>query len=1287
MATLLLQAAGAYIGSYFGAVGSTIAAAAGAYGGYLIDQSLINSTRRIQGQRLSSPQSLTGEEGAPLPRVYGTTRQGGTLIWATRFEEASKTSRQGSKASGPKVTTFSYYANFAVAICEGEIAHVRRIWADGKELDLTENSVRIYKGSLDQLPDPLIEAKQGTGNAPAYRGTAYAVFDGLALSNFGNRIPQMQFEVIRITGGMAKDIQAITVIPGSTEFGLSPTAISQTIQAGETRLANRHVLYAGSDWEASIDELQALCPNLKSVALVVAWFGNDLRAGNCLIQPGVTTASGYQNDNWRVSNQKRANAYVVSSYNGSAAFGGTPDDASVVAAIADLKSRGLKVTLYPFVLMDIPEGNSLPSPYGGNGQANYPWRGEISCDPAPGVAGSVDGTAVAANQIAGFVGNALPSSFEIVSGRVSYAGASDWGYRRFILHYAKLAALAGGVNAFLIGSEFKALTRVRGTAGYPFVGALSTLASDVRAILGSNAKLTYGADWSEYGAYTPPGTNHLHFNLDPLWANPAINAVGIDNYMPLSDWRDEDWDGNNPDGASSPSDGRALSAAISAGEGYDWYYANTTNRQRRIRSPIQDGGAGKPWVYRFKDIQSWWQNAHYERTNGIEETTPTAWAPQSKPIWFTELGCPAIDKAANQPNVFPDAKSSSAAIPYYSNGGRDDEAQARFLAAHFEHWARPSQNPISDQYAGHMLDIENSYIWAWDARPFPAFPLAGNVWGDGTNWLTGHWLNGRITGVSLKEIVQTVFLEHGLQNIDVSELDGVLGGYVTGRPSSIRETLDALLALYRVDVTEQGGILKFRSRERALPVSKLIKGLALNASDMEAIEVFNASSDAPTELSLEFRDLLRDHQSVSVTSNIHQDANSEETIAIPATLDAGEAKAQLRQFHRQQTNARGTISFETGFADIALQTGDLVSLTFGGTSYRVLKIEDTQRRRFEAEIALAPTPLVRRSTLPTIAEAQAVVSGPPLSVFMDLPLLPNGATSIGGLRLAVWSNPWSPNVALASPSADAYSPKVTLNELAILGLLATALYPGNAGRIATNDTIDVNLSQGSLVSISDVLLLNGGNACAIANTLGDWEVLQFRTATELSAGRWRLSGLLRGQAGTQDAMLFGAPIGARFVLLDTAVKACNLSENETDIALNWKVGPASKSVSNRYFDTQTIGPALRSKKANAPVHLKQMWQENGDIAFNWIRTGALNADSWEAADIPLLEPSEAYSLTISGADKVIKRQTTVVQNQWTYTGAQRLADFGTGINAINLEVSQISANGLAGLPKQIGITF
>src|SRR5690606_35707929 len=114
------------------------------------------------------------------------------------------------------------------------------------------------------------------------------------------------------------------------------------------------------------------------------------------------------------------------------------------------------------------------------------------------------------------------------------------GYREMILHYAQLAEAAGGVDAILIGSEMRGLTQVRsGATAFPFVNALRTLAGDVRAIVGGGTRIAYAADWSEYFGYQPadaPGD--MIFHLDPLWADPDIDAVGIDNYMPLADWRD-----------------------------------------------------------------------------------------------------------------------------------------------------------------------------------------------------------------------------------------------------------------------------------------------------------------------------------------------------------------------------------------------------------------------------------------------------------------------------------------------------------------------------------------------------------------------------------------------------------------------------------------------------------------------------------------------------------------------------------------------------------------------------
>ncbi|MDQ2634833.1 MAG: glycoside hydrolase TIM-barrel-like domain-containing protein, partial [Pseudomonadota bacterium] len=664
MATILLQAAGAAIGGLLGPVGAAIGAAAGAFAGYSIDQALINGTRRIEGPRLSGARPFTAEEGAAIPRVYGTARVGGIMIWATRFEERRSTRREGGK-NGPKITEYSYFANIAFALCEGEIAGVRRIWADGREIDRERIELRIHRGTEAQAADPLVSARQGADNTPAYRGTAYVVIERFMLGDYGNRIPQFQFEVLRPVGELPKRIRAISLIPGATEYGLSPSLVTRRHRQGETEAVNRHTLLEGSDLTASLDELQMLCPNLEHVALVVAWFGDDLRAGHCRIRPAVTMAngSGFSRD-WRVSGVSRGSAMVVSTHDGGAAYGGTPSDRSVMDAIAEIKARGLKVTLYPFIMMDVPGDNDLPDPYGNPAQPAYPWRGRITADPAPLMPGTADRTAAARDQVEEFLGNALPGQFSASANTINFSGSSgDWGFRRFVLHHARLAQAAGGVDAFLIGSELRGLTTLRDEDdGFPFVEALCTLAGETRAMLGPATKITYGADWSEYFGHHPlDGTGNVHFHLDPLWAHPDIDAVGIDNYMPLSDWRDADHAAGNPDGFAGPYDPAGLRAAIAGGEGFDWYYPTFEARRLRERAPITDGAFGKPWVFRAKDLKGWWSELHYDRIDGTEVDEPTAWVPESKPFFFTEVGCPATDKGPNQPNVFSDPKSTEAA--------------------------------------------------------------------------------------------------------------------------------------------------------------------------------------------------------------------------------------------------------------------------------------------------------------------------------------------------------------------------------------------------------------------------------------------------------------------------------------------------------------------------------------------------------------------------------------------------------------------------------------------------
>ena len=375
-------------------------------------------------------------------------------------------------------------------------------------------TTRLYTGTETQQPDSLIIAKEGADAAPAYRGLAYIVFERMPLEAYGNRLPQLSFEVVGQGSGAENHVKAINIIPGSTEFGYDTALITRTTAPGVTETENVHASAERSDWSVSLDQLTTGCTNLSAASLIVAWFGTDLRVGNCLIKPGVENSTKVTAPaSWSVGGVTRSTAHQVSQVNGGPAYGGTPSDESVLHAIADLKARGLKPVFYPFILMDVAAGNSLPDPYGGTAQSTYPWRGRITCHPAPGQPGSVDKTAAAASQLASFIGTAQPSDFTASGESIIYSGPAEWSYRRMILHYAKLCALAGGVEAFIIGSELRGLTTLRSAAStYPFVAALVTLAAEVKAILPS-AKVTYAADWTRI--FRPSTTGWQQRSLFP----------------------------------------------------------------------------------------------------------------------------------------------------------------------------------------------------------------------------------------------------------------------------------------------------------------------------------------------------------------------------------------------------------------------------------------------------------------------------------------------------------------------------------------------------------------------------------------------------------------------------------------------------------------------------------------------------------------------------------------------------------------------------------------------------
>ncbi|QHQ34562.1 baseplate multidomain protein megatron [Algicella marina] len=1288
MATLVLAAAGSAAGTALGGTiaGITTAAigqAVGATLGSLLDARLLGGgAAPVEIGRVDTFRLQASREGAPIPRLFGQMRIAGQIIWSSSFLENVASSGGGKGPPKPKTRTYSYSISLAIALCEGEVSRIGRVWVDGKLLSLADINWRLYRGDENQLPDPTIAASLPDGEAPAYRGTAYVVIEDLDLTAFGNRIPQFAFEVTRKAGAgndvdvadPAQLIEGVALVPGTGEYSYATEPVEFDNGKGDNRIVNINNGEGRPDIEVAMEQLDGDLPACQSVSLVISWFGDDLRAGHCTLRPKVeqTVQDGVDMP-WRVAGVTRSSAEQVSYVDGRPGFGGTPADASVVQSIDLLRSSGKSVMFYPFILMDIRAGNGLPDPWSDGEQAQVPWRGRITTAKAPGRSGTTDQTAAATDEVAAFFGAASVTDFSVVDGEVIYSGPAEWSYRRFILHYAHLCLAAGGVDAFCIGSEMRALTAIRSArTDFPAVEALRVLAADVRAVLGSECRIGYAADWSEYFGYHPAdGSEDVLYHLDPLWADDEIDFVGIDNYMPLSDWRD----GSHHLDASAGSiyDLEYLRGNIEGGEGYDWYYAHPLARTEQTRQPISDGAYDMPWVYRYKDIRNWWGRPHWNRISGVRETEPTGWRPEGKPIWFTELGCPAVDKGTNQPNVFTDPQSSENALPYHSNGGQDDFIQVRYLQAMLGYWGAAENNPESRIYDGRMIDMSRAHVWAWDARPWPDFPSRLDVWNDGRNYGRGHWISGRTNLVALADVVREITGRSGLEEIDVSRLHGALRGLVISDTETARQSLQPLMLAYAFDAYDGGGALVFRTRN-ALGVTQLDPDfMVVGEQDDTALLLTRApASETADQVRASFVSHNQDYQTVSVEAR--RPGGDNLTVArtdLPVAMSQDEAQGIAERWLAETHIGRDAISFGLPRSLQRVGLGDVVEIPGKGRDrlYRIDRVEEGFGRLIEAQRVERDlyVPRVRRPEIvsaPVLRRAARVYAE-----FLDLPLL-RGTEVPHAPHIAVSARPWPGAAAIFSAAEDfGYTVVGEVAKPSVFGTLITELPSAEPGRFSAQDVV-VDVNGGTLESRNRPDVLNGANVAALRfGGTGDWEVFQFQRADLVATRQYRLGGLLRGQAGTEPLIPESWPVGTDFVLLDGSATQPDLPLSARDLPRHYRIGPAHLPYDNGAYlhGVYTFeGVGLRPY---SPVHLKADRDGDGAINMTWVRRTRIDGDGWRAADVPLGEAYERYHVRVLNGSEVLREfepSTTAA----VYSAAQQAVDSAPTI--IGIEVAQIS---------------
>ena len=152
--------------------------------------------------------------------------------------------------------------------------------------------------------------------------------------------------------------------------------------------------------------------------------------------------------------------------------------------------------------------------------------------------------------------------------------------------------------------------------------------------------------------------------------------------------------------------------------------------------------------------------------------------------------------------------------------------------------------------------------------------------------------------------------------------------------------------------------------------------------------------------------------------------------------------------------------------------------------------------------------------------------------------------------------------------------------------------------------------------------------------------------------------------------------GASFILLDEAVTAADMTGDDIGLLLNWRYGPAGESIDDLAFVTQAHAFTGLGLRPYSPVHLQgKRDPATGDWTFVWVRRTRIGGDSWEAAEVPLSEASELYTLEILDAPggDVLRTITGLGAQAYLYSAADQVTDFGSTQFNVAIRVTQISA--------------
>ena len=506
--------------------------------------------------------------------------------------------------------------------------------------------------------------------------------------------------------------------------------------------------------------------------------------------------------------------------------------------------------------------------------------------------------------------------------------------------------------------------------------------------------------------------------------------------------------------------------------------------------------------------------------------------------------------------------------------------------------------------------------------------------------------NSLTVGQVVAALCQRAGLTAGDTN--TAALTDSLRGYILPRPTSARDAITPLAGAFQFDAVEQDDALVFRQRARAVVAAIPYDDMVREDPDASVLQEQRAQdADLPRELTVRFLDVERGFEQnaqswrrpVSPTATVG--ANASAGIDLPIPLTAGEAKAVARRLITGTWRERTRLTCAIGPRHARLVPTDPVTLTTRDGAAIRCRVLSTQLGANWVMRIEAVTEDAASYALTAPAEGGAGWAAPSMPVpyfarliLPDLALIDDG-DDLGqaGLREYALVGAYDGQrfrgvVVHRSPDQASWDALGAITTPVTWGSVAVA--PNSAVSPWLWDetsSVEVQLADGELDSATDLEVLNGANRAALIGPDGRAEILQFRDAADLGAGRYRLTGLLRGRRGTED-LIASRSAGDSFVLLDATRFQFQAQASEATATRHHRAVTVFETVETA-ASTVTKSARGRAERPYAPCQVTGTRDSSQNLTIAWIRRTRVGGEWLDGVGtVPLSESTEAYEVDV-----------------------------------------------------------